>query len=58
MAESGDERAQLVDDLESRIAELEALDESSFGAFNAVDWVICVLGAVVIPYLALVWFSE
>ena len=58
VAKSGDERARLVDDLASRIDELEGLDESAFGNFTVLDWVICVLGAVVIPVLALVWFAE
>jgi hypothetical protein len=53
-----DERTRLVDDLERRIDELEGLDESAFGGFSALDWLICLLGAVVIPCLALVWFAE
>ena len=58
VGEPGGERTRLVDDLERRIEELEGLDESAFGGFSALDWVICLLGAVVIPVLALVWFAE
>jgi hypothetical protein len=47
----------LVADLERRIEDLESRDESDFGNFTVWDWVICVLGAVVIPYLALLWFA-
>ena len=56
-AEGDAQHSALVADLERRIEYLESLDESDFGSFTAWDWVICVLGAVVIPYLALLWFA-
>lgn len=46
-----------VAELESRIADLETLDEASFGAFTGWDWLACVLGAVVLPALALWWYA-
>ncbi len=46
-----------VEDLRRRIEELEALDESVFGRFTALDWLLCVVGAVVAPLLALWWAS-
>lgn len=48
----------LVADLERRIEEIEDLNDSEFGNFTTRDWLICVLGAVVVPYLALLWFAE
>jgi hypothetical protein len=46
-----------VEELERRIAELEGLDESAFGRFTAWDWGVCVVGALVLPVLALWWFA-
>jgi hypothetical protein len=50
-------RAQLVEELERRIVEVDALDDSEIGSFNRWDWVICVVGAVIIPALAMWWFA-
>ena len=50
-------RELVVEELEQRIETLEALDDSQLGSFTAVDWVICVVGAVVIPTLALWWLA-
>jgi hypothetical protein len=47
-----------VDDLRNRIETLERLDESQLGEFNRSDWVICILGAIVIPSLALLWIGR
>lgn len=47
-----------VEDLERRIEELEAIDSASFGAFTTWDWVVCVVGGLIIPILALWWFVE
>ena len=47
----------LVGELERRIAELERTDEAEFGRFTVWDWLICLVGAVALPYLALLWFS-
>ena len=49
--------AQL-EDLHRRIETLEALDESEFGEFSRRDWVICIIGALVIPTLLLVWIGR
>ena len=51
------DRKELVEELERRIDELEGLDEEAFGQFTALDWVICTIGALALPYLALLWFA-
>ena len=43
-------------DLEQRIAALSRADESEFGAFTTLDWIICVGGFVVFPYVLFLWF--
>jgi len=50
-------QAQL-DDLHDRIETLERLDESEFGEFSRKDWVVCTLGALVIPALVLLWVGR
>ncbi len=50
-------RELVVEDLEKRIESLEALDDSALGSFTALDWVICVVGSVLIPALLLWWFA-
>jgi hypothetical protein len=50
-------RAFLVEDLERRIVEIEALDDSEIGRFTGWDWAICVVGAVVAPAFAMWWFA-
>ena len=47
-----------VQELQRRIETLEALDESEFGEFSRRDWVICIIGALVIPTLLLVWIGR
>ena len=47
-----------IEDLRRRIETLEALDESEFGEFNRRDWVLCTLGALVIPTLVLIWIGR
>ncbi len=47
-----------VDELHRRIEELEALGEDRFGRFGAVDWIACVLAAVVVPVLLILWFAR
>ena len=47
-----------VAELQRRIRLLEAEDDGDFGAFTAVDWLVCVLGAVVIPVLVLLWVGR
>jgi hypothetical protein len=50
-------REELIEELERRIDELESLDDDSPGRFTTLDWVICVVGAVALPLLALLWFA-
>ncbi len=58
-ATSGEQlaRERLVEDLERRIEELEALDDSAIGAFTAVDWLLCIAGSILLPAIALWWFA-
>jgi len=51
------DRDRLVEDLERRIVELEALDDSDVGRFTALDWFFCITGSIVIPAIALWWFA-
>ncbi len=55
-AEQAD-RERLVADLEHRLDELQALDDSDVGSFTALDWFFCITGSVVIPVIALWWFA-
>jgi len=50
-------RERSVEDLERRVDELEALDDSDVGSFTALDWFFCIAGFVVIPVIALWWFA-
>ena len=50
-------RELVVEDLERRLEAMEALDDSDLGSFAGWDWVICVVGAVLIPALLLWWFA-
>lgn len=54
MSPLADERAA---ELERRIEELEALEESAFGDFTAWDWLVCVIGGLLAPALAAWWFA-
>ena len=45
------------EELERRIEELEALEDSAFGRFTAWDWLVCVIGALVVPAIAAWWFA-
>ena len=51
------DRERLVEGLERRIEELEALDDSDVGDFTTLDWFFCIAGSVVIPAIALWWFA-
>jgi len=53
----GPRRTWLVEELERRIVELEAVDDAEIGSFTGRDWMACVTGAVVIPALVLWWFA-
>ena len=44
-----------IEELESRIETLEGLDDSALGSFTSLDWIIVVVGAVIIPGLLLWW---
>ena len=50
-------RERLVDELERRIGELESVDDAAVGHFTGVDWLLCTLGALVIPGFAMWWFA-
>lgn len=43
-------------ELEHRIHELEHIAEEEFGGFTWFDWLLCIGGAVLLPYLIYVWF--
>lgn len=53
---SESEHAHLLRDLERRIEALHRADESRFGPFTRWDWILCVGGFVVLPYLLYYWF--
>lgn len=44
----------LLDDIESRIEILENMDDAEFGSFTGVDYLILVIGALLLPALALI----
>ena len=46
-----------VDELEGRIEEIESLDDSVIGSFTGWDWLVCVIGSLVLPAIALWWFA-
>ena len=48
------EDKELVQDLESRIDALENQDEAEFGSFSRADYIILVVGGVILPIIALV----
>jgi hypothetical protein len=48
--------ASLVAELERRIAAIESPDAAEYGQFNRLDWWACVLGGLLLPYLAVLWF--
>ncbi len=50
-------RELLVEELERRIGELEVQGDDAMGRFTGWDWLLCVLGAVVVPALAMWWFA-
>ena len=47
-----------VAELHRRIEELEGPDEERFGRFGAADWVACVLVALLVPALLILWFAR
>ena len=49
-----DKNQELVQDLESRIDALENQEEAEFGSFSRTDYVVLIIGAVILPAIALV----
>lgn len=45
---------ELANELRKRIDTLDSMEESAFGAFTRLDWVILIVIALVLPTLALV----
>jgi hypothetical protein len=42
-------------ELERRIEDLEARDESAFGNFTQFDWAVCIVAGVALPLLLIWW---
>jgi hypothetical protein len=49
-------RLTVLAELEDRIHDLENTDEERFGEFTWLDWLICIGGSFLVPYLVYVWF--
>ena len=57
---TGDEskaRGGLLEELERRIEEVEGLDDAAIGSFTGWDWLVCVIGSLVLPAIAIWWFA-
>jgi hypothetical protein len=54
-----DQTPQSVDasELESRIRTIEELDDAALGSFTSLDWVIVVVGSLLIPGVILWWVA-
>ena len=50
-------RGILFEELERRIEQLEALDDAEIGRFTGWDWLVCVIGSLVVPAIAMWWFA-
>jgi hypothetical protein len=50
-------RVALVEELERRIEEIEGLDDATIGRFTGWDWLVCVIGSIVLPAIAMWWFA-
>jgi len=48
---------QATRELEERIKTIEALGDAELGRFTQWDWLLCIVGAVVIPAILLWWFA-
>ena len=55
-AQADAEHARLVQELQRRIDTLQQASESDFGEFTGTDWLLCVGGFVILPYLLFIWF--
>ncbi len=51
------DREYIVRELERRIQKIEQMEESAFGRFTALDWVICVIAFVILPHAVLWLFA-
>ena len=51
-------REAQLDELHRRIETLEAQDEAEFGEFTRTDWIICIVGALILPSLVLLWIGR
>ena len=49
--------SQISRDLEQRIETIEALGDKELGSFTQFDWIVCIVGAGVIPAILLWWFA-
>ena len=49
-----EEESRLVQDLERRVEKLERTDDAEFGTFTRLDHVILIVGAVLIPVIAMI----
>ena len=50
-------RGALVEELERRIEQIEGLGDGSIGRFTGWDWLLCVIGSLVLPAVAIWWFA-
>lgn len=46
------------EELLRRIETISALDDSELGEFTRRDWLICILGALVVPALMMLWVGR
>jgi hypothetical protein len=53
MSQTGND-TDVVADLERRIEILENLDDAEFGSFKRFDYLILIIGAVLVPVIALI----
>ena len=56
-SEAEEARARVAE-LHRRIEELEALGHAELGRFNALDWLVCLLGGLALPAAILLWFAR
>lgn len=46
----------VLSELEDRIHDLETAEEQRFGTFTRLDWIVCTIGSLLLPYLLIAWF--
>lgn len=54
--EASPHHLSVIAELEHRIHELEHIAEEQFGSFTWFDWLLCIGGALLLPYFCYVWF--